>query len=104
MTRTNKSGERLALGRYERLLEGDALISLQNRLTDTDQAISIAYGCRDVGNFVTARFALAESTAKLFKSFEKKRLDIVRLQFARFGTLHILAHAPHAAGIHGVVR
>src|SRR5437660_381122 len=46
MTRTNKSGERLALGRYERLLEGDTLISLQDRLADTDQAISIPYWCR----------------------------------------------------------
>lgn len=59
MTRTNKSGERLAYGRYEGLLEGDTLISLQDRLTDTDQAISIAYGRRHVGDFVTARLTLA---------------------------------------------
>ena len=79
MARTNKSGEGLALGRYERLLEGDTLISLQNRFADTDQAISIAYGRRDVGDFVTTRFALAESTAELFKTFQKKRLNVVRL-------------------------
>ena len=72
MTRTNKSGERLSLGRYERLFEGDTFISLQDRLADADQAISIADGRRNVGDFVTARFTLAESTAELFKSFEKK--------------------------------
>ena len=79
MAPTNKRGERLAYGCYERLLEGDTLISLQNRLTDADQAISIAYGRRDVGDFVTTRFTLAESTAKLLKAFQKKRLNIVRL-------------------------
>src|SRR6266498_3498547 len=36
MARAYKSSERLAHGCYERLLEGDALISLQDRLTDTD--------------------------------------------------------------------
>ena len=42
MARTNKSGERLALGRDQRLLKGDALIALQDRLADADQAIAIA--------------------------------------------------------------
>ena len=41
--------------------------------------------------------------AKLLERLEEERLDVVRLQAARFGALHVLADAGHAARVHRVV-
>ena len=58
MARTDEGGQRLALRRDQRLLEGDALVARQHRLADADQAVAVADRRRDVGDLVAARLAL----------------------------------------------
>ena len=58
MARTDEGGERLALRRDQRLLEGDALVARQHRFADADQAVAVAHRRRDVGDLVAARLAL----------------------------------------------
>ena len=59
MARADEGGQRLALRRDQRLLEGDALVARQHRLADADQAVAVAHRRRDVGDLVAARLALA---------------------------------------------
>ena len=54
-------------------------------------------------HLVAARFTLAGRAAELSERLMEERFDVVRLQAARLGPLHLLAHALHAAGIHRVV-
>ena len=42
MARADEGGQRLALRRDQRLLEGDALVARQHRLADADQAVAVA--------------------------------------------------------------
>jgi hypothetical protein len=57
-----------------------------------------------MGDFVTARLALPRCAAKLIECFQKERLDVVRLQSARFCALHVLPNTGDTASIHHVVR
>ena len=59
MAGADEGGQRLALRRDQRLLEGDALVARQHRLADADQAVAVAHRRRDVGDLVAARLALA---------------------------------------------
>ena len=104
MTRADEGGQRLARRRHERFLEGDALVARQHRLADADQAVAVAHGCGDVRHLVTTRLALLRVAAEPLKCFEEEGLDVVRLQTAGFGALHVFADAVHAARVHGVVR
>lgn len=54
-------------------------------------------------DFVAPGFALADATAEPLKSLQKERLDVVRLQAARFGALHVLPDTVDPARVHGVV-
>ena len=44
-----------------------------------------------------------DGAAEALEGFEEERLDVVRLEAARLGALHVLADAVHAAGVHRVV-
>jgi hypothetical protein len=85
-------------------LEGDALVAWQHRLPEADQAVAVAHRRRHVGHLVAARFPLAHRPAKPPEGLEEERLDIVGLQPPGLGALHLLAHALHPAGVHGVVH
>ena len=52
---------------------------------------------------VPARLALPGRAAEPAECFVEERLDVVRLQAPRFGPLHLLADAVHAAGVHRVM-
>lgn len=54
-------------------------------------------------HLVAARFTLAYRAAELPKRLAEERFDVVRLQAARLGPLHLLVHALHTAGVHRVV-
>ena len=103
MTRADEGGQRLALRRDQRLLEGDALVARQHRLADADQAVAVAHRRRDVGDLVAARLALLGRAAQALERLEEEGLDVVRLQAARLGPLHVLADAVDPAGVHRVV-
>ena len=103
MARADEGGQRLALRRHQRLLEGDALVARQHRLADADQAVAVAHRRRNVGDLVAARLPLLGRSAQALEGFEKERLDVVRLQAAGVGAFHVLADAVHAAGVHRVV-
>src|SRR6266542_851480 len=103
MTGANERRQWLALRRNESLLEDNALVAWQHRLADADQAVAMAHRRWHVGDFVAPCLALADAAAELLKSFQKKRLDVVRLQAASFGPLHLLPDAVDAASIYGIV-
>src|ERR1700737_1864955 len=93
MTWTDEGGERLALRCDQRFLKGDALVARQHRFTRSDHAVAVAHRRRDMGDFIPARLALPRCAAKLSECFQEERLDVVRLQSARFCALHILPNA-----------
>ena len=103
MARADEGGQRLTLRRHQRLFEGDALVARQHRFADADQTITVAHRSRNVGDLVAARLALLGRSAQAAEGFEEKRLDVVRLQAAGLGTLHIFADAVDAARVHGVM-
>lgn len=57
-----------------------------------------------MGDFVAARLALADRSAEAPEGFQKEGLDVVRLQAARFGALHLFAHPRNATDVHHLVR
>jgi hypothetical protein len=89
--------QRLALGRDEGFLEGDALITRQHGFADADEAIPVAHRGRNMGDLEAAGLALPGVAAELFEGFEKEGFDVVRLQAAGIGALHVLADALHTA-------
>ena len=103
MAGANEGGQWLALGSDERFLKGDALVPRQNGLTETDDSVSIAYRRWDVSDFKTAGFTLFGGTPELFESFVKERFDVMGLQAACFGTLHVFTDALHSADVHRVL-
>ena len=103
MTGTDKGGQGLAWGRNQGFVEDYALITVQNRFTEADQAVAIANYSGHMGNLKAARFSLAQGSAELFKGLDEKRFDIVWLQAARFCPIHIFAHTLHATAIHHIV-
>src|SRR5258707_378628 len=103
MTWTDKRGQWLALRCNKRFFEGDPLVARQDGLSDADQTIAITHKCRHVCHLVTTGLALLRIAAELLERFEKEGFDVMRLQTAGFGTLHVLADAVNAARIHGVV-
>ena len=90
----------LAWRRDEGFLKGNALVARQHRFADADEAVAVADGGGHMGNLIAARLPLAHCPPKLLKRFEKERLDVVRLQPAGIGALHVFADAVNAAGIH----
>ena len=84
-------------------LKGDPLVARQHRLADADQAVAVADGRGHVGDLVAARLALLDGAAQALEGLEEERLDVVRLEAAGLGPLHVLADARHAAGVHHVV-
>ena len=103
MAGADEGGQRLARRRDQLLLEGDALVARQHRLADADQAVAVADRRRHVGDLVAARLALLDRAAQALEGFLEERLDVVRLQPAGLGALHLLADAVDAAGVHRVV-
>lgn len=99
----DEGGERLAGRRDQRLFEGDALVACEHRITGADLAVAVAHRRGDVRELVAARLAFARAAAQALEGFEEERLDVVRLQPPRLGTLHVLAHACDAARVHRVV-
>src|SRR5471030_889125 len=72
MAGADEGGKRLALRGDQRLLKGDALITRQYGLTRSDQTVAVAHGCRNMGDFIAARLALAGSAAELLEGFEEE--------------------------------
>ena len=103
MARADEGGQRLAVRRHQGLLEGDALVAGQHRLADADQAVAVAHRGRDVGDLVAARLALLGRAAQKPERLVEEGLDVVRLQAAGLGPLHVFADAVDPAGVHGVV-
>ena len=103
MARADEGGQGLAVRRHQILLEGDALVAGQHRLADADQAVAVAHRGRDVGDLVAARLPLLGRAAQKPERLVEEGLDIVRLEAAGLGPLHIFADALDPAGVHGVV-
>ena len=100
---TDERRQGLALRCNQRLLEGDALVARQYRLADADQSVSIPDRRRNVGDLVAPRLALLRGTAEALERFAEERLDVVRLEAARFRSHHVLSYSLHAACVHCVV-
>src|SRR6516164_11568095 len=84
--------------------EGSSLRSArQDGFACPDHTVAVAYRRRDMGDFVTARLALASCASKVFECFAEERLDVVRLQASRFCAFHVLPNSSDSASIHHVV-
>ena len=104
MARADEGRQRLARRRNQRLLEHDPLVAGKHRLADPDRAVTSPKRRRDVRHLVTACLPLPRRTAEPPERLAEERLDVVRLQAARLGPLHLLADALHARGVHRVVN
>ena len=67
-----KAASGLALRRDQRLLEGDALVSRQDRLADADQAVAVAHRRRDMRDLVAARLPLRTAPPRPLNASRKK--------------------------------
>ncbi len=103
MARTNESRQRLSGRGDQRLLEHDPFVAGEDWLAGPDHPVAVPDQGRNVRHLVAARFSLAGRAAELSERLMEERFDVVRLQAARLGPLHRLAHALHAAGVHRVV-
>lgn len=54
-------------------------------------------------DLIAAGFPLFAGSAQPLERLVKERFNIVRLQAACIGTLHILPDPLHTAGVHGIV-
>ena len=104
MAGAQERGQGLALRGDECLLERDALVARQHGLANANQAVPVAHRRGDVGDLVPSRFPLLDGTAKSPEGFQEEGLDVVRLQPAGLGPLHLFAHAEHARRVHAVMR
>jgi hypothetical protein len=102
MPRTDESGQRLPLWRYQCFFKGDALVAGQHWLTDANQPVAISYRGWNVGDLIAAGFPLFVRSAQSLKRFAKEGFDVVRLQAAGFGALHIFADPVDLACVHGI--
>src|SRR2546430_2150338 len=100
MTRTDERRHRLALWCDQRLLKEDTLAPLKNGFADADLSIAATDGGRHMSHLVARSLPLINAATEQRKRFQKKRLDIVRLEAARIGTLHVLTHTLNFAGVH----
>ena len=103
VARTDEGGEWLTLRSDQRLFEGYALIARQHRFADADQTVAIAHRRRNVGDLVAARLTLLGRSAETLEGCVEERLDVVGLEAAGLGALHVFADAVHPARVHGVV-
>jgi hypothetical protein len=103
MARKNVSGQRLALRCDQGLLEGDALVPWQNRLSNPDESIAVSHRRGDVRDLVASWFPLFRRATEPLKGFEKEGLDVVRLEPTRFGSFHVLADAVDTTRVHRIV-
>src|SRR5690606_6105385 len=93
MARTDEGCERLTVLGNEPLFENDPLIALEDRFADANLPVPTSDDCRYMRHLVTPALSLAHSTAEAREGLEKERFDVVRLQPASVGALHVLAHA-----------
>jgi hypothetical protein len=84
------------------LLEGDAFVAGLDGSAGADEAVAAADGGWYVGEFVAAGFAFAGGAAEAFEGLEEEGFDVVGLEAAGFGALHVMADAGDLAGVHGV--
>ena len=103
MARTDESRQRLPGRGDQRLLEHDPFVAGEGWLAGPDHPVAVPDQGRNVRHLVAARFTLAGRAAELSERLMEERFDVVRLQAARLGPLHLLAHALYAAGVHRVV-
>ena len=103
MARADESRQGLPGRGDQRLLEHDPFVTGEDRLAGPDHPVTVPDQGRNVRHLVAARFTLDGRAAELPERLVEERLDVVRLQAARLGPLHLLAHALHAAGVHRVV-
>ena len=72
---TDKGGKRLSLGSHERFFKSDALVSGQNGLADSDQAVPVSYRGKDMGNLITAGLPLFGNPSQALEGFKEKGFD-----------------------------
>ena len=101
VARADQLGARLLV--HPVLLEADALVAREDRAPDADQAVALADGRRDVGDLVAARLAPVDRAAETREGLEEERLDVVRLEPAGVGALHVLADRCDPRRVHRVV-
>ena len=83
-------------------LEGDALIAREDRRPGADLTVTIPEQARTARDLEPALLPLADLAAQPTEGLHEESLDVVRLEAARFGPLHVLADALNPACIHGV--
>lgn len=66
-------------------------------------SVAVAIGRGNVRDLEAPRLRLPDGPAELLESLEKKRLNVMRLQAACFGPLHVFSNASEPAGVHGLV-
>ena len=103
MAGADEGGERLALGRDQGLLEGDTLVARQYRFADADEAVAVAHRGGDMADLIAAGLTLFGGAAEPLECLMEEGLDVVRLQAAGVGALHVFADAPDPARVHGVM-
>src|SRR3954462_12901420 len=103
MTGTDEGRRRLARRCNERLLEYDTFVSRRDGFANADKAVPILDRRRYVAQFVATGFPLSGAPTELPKSFQKERLDVMRLETSCIRALHILMDAKDAARVHGIV-
>ena len=101
---TDESSQCLTLRGYQRFFKSYALVTGQDRFTESNQPIAIAYRRRDMGNLISPRLALLRVAAELPEGFKEEGFDIVGLKAARFGAFHLLPNAMDFSHVHRVVR
>jgi hypothetical protein len=86
----------------EVFFEGHALVAVEDRAAAANLAITAADGRRHTGDLEPLLLALVARAAKEFEGLEEEGCDVVRLQAARIGALHVFADAPHGGPVHAV--
>src|SRR5688572_8595839 len=100
MSRADERRQRLPLRGDERFFKGDPLVAAEDGFADSNLPVAIANGTGHMRNFIAPWLALPGCAAELLEGFQKEGLDVVWLQAAGLCSLHGLADAVHAAGIH----
>src|SRR6266508_5340837 len=101
MAGRNEGGRRFAFESHVAFVEGDALVGVQHRGASSNNAIMQADFSRHATNLESPWFTLEKLAAEHLKRFIEERPDIVRLQFASLGTVHLVANLAHTRSREG---
>ena len=102
MAGADECGQGFARDGDQFLLEGDALVALQNGIAPSDLPVAVANHGRDVGDLVPLGLPLVDLAAQQLERFEEERCDEMRLEPSCVGPLHLLPDGPNAGDIHRI--